>query len=152
MPARRAVAFAIVLPLLCACEGKGSDGAAPASSASAQLTGLVATGVVRPAVDRGDLDASIGYGIQLLEEQRYREFVLDFAAPVDRAALQQHGGIDGILPEFSKHKAPKLLEYFRAAKRGQPTRDGDLATFTLDGAVTLIFVRDHGRWYLRNGK
>lgn len=148
-PVRRTLALAPLLLVLGGCSKGGSEGAAAAPSGS--LTNLVASGVVRPAVDRGDLDASVAWGAQLLEEKRYREFVMDFAAPSDRAALEQHGGVDGILAEFGKSKAPKLLEYLRAAQRATPARDGDLATYALEGATKLIFVRERGRWYLKNG-
>jgi hypothetical protein len=96
-----------------------------------------------------DLDASIDLAISMLEKKSYRVFLERFIAPEDRPKLLKDGGIDAILPEFSKYKADGVLEMLRSIRGTKPTTKGNEAVFEAKDK-DIRWVLEDGKWYIRN--
>jgi hypothetical protein len=94
------------------------------------------------------LDEAVG----LLENERYEDFLKNFAHPDDLTEMLKSGSIEELAAEFKGEKAEVLLDVLKSISDQSPDlRDnGTAAVFATKMNRPMMFLLLAGRWYLKN--
>ena len=94
------------------------------------------------------LDEAVG----LLENERYEDFLKNFAHPDDLAEMLKSGPIEELAAEFKGEKAEVLLDVLKSISDQSPDLrdDGKTAVFATKMNRPMMFLLLDGRWYLKN--
>ena len=100
-----------------------------------------------------ELKAAVGKGIELLEGEKFQEFLETFADPKTVAKMKKEdGGMEKAVEKFKRRKAGVLLTTLKAAKEQKVvlTKEGRMAMYPASGDEVreLRWVNVEGRWYI----
>jgi hypothetical protein len=88
--------------------------------------------------------------VWLLQQEKREEFIREYASP---KWVEDNGGVDRVLLEFTQNKADVLLEVLKRAEEMEPTIDSKNVLVTFDGPAfphPLVFQKMIGKWRLLN--
>jgi len=105
---------------------------------------------------REKLQATIDYGIRLIEKKKYRELIEDFCHPDDLKDLRRVEKINDVVVSLQGKKGQVLLIVLKDIKDKEPRYNSEKtkATFPVDVEGTsqeqIVFEKSEKHWYLRN--
>jgi len=91
---------------------------------------------------------SISEMITLMEQGNYYDLVNNY---VDPEIVEEEGGIEELLRDFTEEDKVKLLKYLKEAQEMLPTVDRKNLIVTYmaeDFLMALVFKKIGGRWYI----
>ena len=123
----------------------------------AVLIGLGSGEKEEPAANpQAELNSAISYGLELLNEKDYENFIQKLARPADLKKILETKKLDELVEAFSSDKAKKTILALKHIQNVEPTlnEDGTVAEFPLElngfPQKTIVFERVEGLWYIRN--
>lgn len=136
----------------------GDGGAVLVGADGVRLKGKGRARKVPQEPDRGDLRATVEYGIRLLEEDKIAEFVLALGAPPAIDEAVERDGYPHLLEAFQSGHRDDVLAALIHSRGIEPevVREDELVWFRIDDPEIRVprdrvdFYRIDGRWYLGN--
>ena len=105
---------------------------------------------------RTELNTAIPYALQLVKQEKYEQFINEFAPPDELQKVLAARKIDDLVRSFSKEKATQIVAVLTSLQDAQPRLDesGTVAEYVVSvpnfPKKKVVFEKIGDHWYIRN--